>query len=103
RAVRRPCGCRVFGAPRGGDGREHFVARHVHRRLVVRLRLALQELLERLVAHDTHSPSNSASSLRNRARARNSCAFDVPGWTPSAVPISSCVYPSTSCITNTIR
>jgi hypothetical protein len=37
------------------------------------------------------------------ARARKSCAFDVPLWIPSAAPISSCVYPSTSCITNTVR
>src|ERR1035437_1393967 len=89
--------------PRRRDGRENLVAWHLHRRLVVALRRALQELLEFLVAHDAHSPANSAKSPRSRALARNSCAFEVPGWMPSAEQISSCVYPSTSCITNTIR
>src|SRR3989442_10202716 len=62
-----------------------------------------QPLVESIVGHDTHSPAKSASASRSLARARDSCAFDVPDSMPRVAPISSCVYPSTSCITNTVR
>src|SRR5206468_2916388 len=44
-----------------------------------------------LVHHAIHSPATSDSATRNLARARASCAFDVPVSTPNATPISSCV------------
>src|SRR5580704_5482630 len=44
-----------------------------------------------------------ARSRRNFARALNSCDFDPPAVMPSVLAISSCVYPSTSCRTNTAR
>ena len=43
------------------------------------------------------------SARRSFARASNNRAFDVPTGIPSVPAISSCVYPSTSCITNTGR
>src|SRR2546422_209100 len=36
-------------------------------------------------------------------RRRHRCAFEVRAPTPSAWPLPSCVYPSTSCIRNTVR
>src|SRR2546425_12048937 len=62
---------------------------------VVRFRRTLEPLFEFrvfvLVHHFTHSPAKSDSATRNFARARDSCAFDVPVSTPNAAPISSCV------------
>src|SRR2546425_89947 len=72
-------------------------------RPVVVLRGLAQQPIESVLGHETHSPAKSASASRSLARARDSCAFEVPVSTPSAWPISSCVYPSTSCIRNTVR
>src|SRR6185436_10426521 len=52
--------------------------------------------------HDLFALHRSSTSLSSR-RARCNCAFDVPVATPVICAISSCLYPSTSCSTNTER
>src|SRR6185436_10132729 len=59
--------------------------------VLVRRQLPQQRIHSVFVAHDTHSPAKSASASRSLALARKSCALEVPGWTPSAAAISSCV------------
>src|SRR3989442_5146466 len=91
--------------PRGArrrDAAPQLLARRDGRAVIV-LRGLPQPLLETIVRHETHSPAKSASASRSFARARDSCAFDVPVSMPRVAPISSCVYPSTSCIRNTMR
>src|SRR6266850_827255 len=51
---------------------------------------------------DLFALHRSSTSLSSR-RARCSCALDVPVATPVIFAISSCLYPSTSCSTNTAR
>src|SRR5581483_3282489 len=100
---------RLPTTPAGLDGCPHGVARHDHRRLIVVARQISHGLSPLLFGdvvvlfHAIHSPAKSASAVRSFALARDSCAFDVPDSMPSTTPISSCVYPSTSCITNTAR
>jgi Na+(H+)/acetate symporter ActP len=48
-------------------------------------------------------PRSTDNARRIAARARDNWLFDVPGSMSSIVAISSCVYPSTSCSTSTIR
>src|SRR5205809_7993286 len=84
------------------DAMPQLLARRRGRTMIVLRRLP-QPLVESIVGHGTHSPAKSASASRSLARARDSCAFDVPVSMPKVAPISSCVYPSTSCITNTVR
>src|SRR5882762_2399766 len=84
------------------DAGPQLLARRCRGAAIVLRRLP-QPLVEPIVAHDTHSPAKSASASRSLARARDSCAFDVPVSMPRVAPISSCVYPSTSCIKNTVR
>src|SRR5256886_1130012 len=84
------------------DAMPQLLARRRGWTMIVLRRLP-QPLVESIVSHDTHSPAKSASASRSLARARDSWAFDVPVSMPKVAPISSCVYPSTSCITNTVR
>src|SRR2546422_2485090 len=84
------------------DAMPQLLARRRGWTMIVLRRLP-QPLVESIVGHDTHSPAKSASASRSLARARDSCAFDVPVSMPKVAPISSCVYPSPSCITNTVR
>src|SRR3989442_7356425 len=84
------------------DAAPQLLARR-RRGAVIVMRRVPQPLVEPIIRHEIHSPAKSASASRSLARARDSCAFDVPVSMPKAAPISSCVYPSTSCITNTMR
>src|SRR6266702_8775618 len=80
---------------RGLDPSPHLLARRRAWCVVRSTGRVLQPLLELgifvLVHHLTHSPAKSANATRSFARARDSCAFDVPVSTPNAAPISSCV------------
>src|SRR2546422_8280870 len=82
------------GRARGRDPLPHLLARRRGRAVIV-LHRVLQQAIEPVFRHDTHSPAKSASASRSLARARDSCAFDVPVSMSRAFPISSCVYPST--------
>src|SRR5205807_4736678 len=84
------------------DAPPQLLARRGRRAVIVLRRLA-QPFFEPIVRHEIHSPAKSASASRSLARARDNCAFDVPVSMPRVAPISSCVYPSTSCIRNTTR
>src|SRR4029077_14273585 len=72
------------------------------RRRVVALRRLLEEFLEIVFSHDAHSGAKSASATRSLLRAWKRWDFDVPIGMLSVPLISSWVYPSTSCITNTV-
>src|SRR5262245_42928234 len=89
--------------PLGFDGRPHLFPRRFRWPVIVLPRLAYHCFEPIVVVHDAHSPAKSANASRSRARARDNCALEVPTSTFSVAAISSCVYPSTSCITTTVR
>ena len=73
------------------DRAPHVVAGSTSRRRVVALRRLLEEFLEIVFSHDTHSGAKSANATRSLLRAWKRCDFDVPMGMLSVPLISSCV------------
>src|SRR5436190_8988770 len=99
-----------FGRQRGGMGEERAERALLRPALRagrdVQLHLLEGRLVERAVHVVVHPvpdvvARHRVSASRSSFRARWSWAFDVPVATPVSSAISSCLYPSTSCSTNT--
>src|SRR3954463_6996351 len=93
RAQRFDCRFRLLRRPHGDDPLPHRVPWRLGR--VVILAGGVAEKIVPSIVHHSQSFAKSARASRSRARARNSCAFEVPGCTPRELAISSWVYPST--------